>query len=487
VTNGQSEETLLQRIRHLESEIRELERARDALRKSEVRTREVEHLARLGYWELDLATDELHWSDEIYRMFRIERQEFGATYRAFLNRVHPDDREFVDNAYQESLRNRGGYDIVHRLLLPDGSVRYVNEKCKTEYDASGKPLRSLGTVQDITDSVRARQRFAGIVGGDDKMKEVYESIRELSGVNVPVLIQGESGTGKELVAAAIHDRGPRARKPFVPVNCSALPEGVLESELFGHVRGAFTGAIRDKKGRFELADGGTLFLDEVPDLPPLVQVKLLRVLQEGEFERVGGEKTISVNVRIISAANRDLRAEVEAGRFRADLFYRLRVVPVFLPPLRERKDDIPLLVEHFSEMVAFEGFHSNGMSEEALSALMDYSWPGNVRELQSALRFALIKAHGATISPKHLPPEIRSHPAVPLKRGRGPSSSSLAYSVPPGAPPGNAGKDKPGRVKLDRESVARAIRDNGGNKTAAARSLGVGRATLYRFLKQMPP
>ncbi|MBW2216781.1 MAG: sigma-54-dependent Fis family transcriptional regulator, partial [Deltaproteobacteria bacterium] len=287
-----------------------------------------------------------------------------------------------------------------------------------------------------------------------------EMIRELSDVNMPVLIHGESGTGKELIATAIHREGVRARKPFVPVNCSALPEGLLESELFGHVKGAFTGALRDKKGRFELAHGGTLFLDEIVDLPKFVQVKLLRVLQEGTFERVGDEKTISVDVRIISAANRDLMPEVKKGNFREDLYYRINVVPIHLPPLRERKNDIPLLVEKFFERAAQEGLISEGLTREALAVMIDYSWPGNIRELQSAIKFALVKSRNQRIKPEHLPLEIIKNTTIQVTR----------------SPSG----------KLSPENVRSALSQTVGNKSKAAKLLGVGRATLYRFLSEHP-
>ncbi len=428
--------------------------------KREARLKEATQLALLGHWELDLVTSTLYWSDEIYHMFELDPQEFEATYEIFLDKVHPDDREFVNNAYTGSVKNKTGYDIVHRLLLRGGRVKYVHEKCKTEYDEDGNPLRSLGTVQDITERMRTKHGFSGIIGRDPRMRELFEMIRELAAVDVPVLIQGESGTGKELVAAAIHNNGPRAKKPFVPVNCSALPEGLLESELFGHVKGAFTGALRDKKGRFELAHGGTLFLDEIADLPKVVQVKLLRVLQEGTFERVGDEKTISVNVRLITAANRDLKREVEKGNFRDDLFYRINVVPIFLPLLRERKDDIPLLIENFLEISAQEGQASEGVSKEALAAMISYSWPGNVRELQSAIRFALVKSKGRRIKPDHLPSEFKEH--VSTQTARGPSR------------------------KLVLENVRSALTQTGGNKAKAAKLLGVGRATLYRFISAYP-
>jgi sigma-54 dependent transcriptional regulator, acetoin dehydrogenase operon transcriptional activator AcoR len=302
--------------------------------------------------------------------------------------------------------------------------------------------------------------FSGIIGRDPKMKDIFDMIKEISEVNMPVLIQGESGTGKELVARAIHNQGPRAHKAFVPVNCGALPEGLLESELFGHVKGAFTGALRDRKGRFEMANGGTLFLDEIADLSKVMQAKLLRVLQEGKFEQVGGEKTISVDVRIISAANRNLKHGMEKGDFRDDLYYRISVVPILIPPLRKRKDDIPLLVDHFLKQTSFKGQHSKLISENALAIMIDYPWPGNVRELQSAIHYALIKSKGKTIQPVHLPLELKAQKTNRLTGG-------------------------PSR-RLEHKIVKEALIRSGGNKAKAARFLGVGRATLYRFLRNFP-
>jgi transcriptional regulator with PAS, ATPase and Fis domain len=341
-----------------------------------------------------------------------------------------------------------------KFLVSAAPVEHDNEKMAVIL------LEDITELNTLRKRLRAEHRFAGIIGHDAGMQELFETIRDVTDVRIPVLIQGESGTGKELVASAIHNEGPRASKPFVPVNCAALPEGVLESELFGHVKGAFTGALRDKKGRFELADGGTLFLDEVSDMPRLVQAKLLRVLQEGRFERVGDEKTISVDVRIISATNRPLKQEVKSGRFREDLYYRLNVVPIFLPPLRKRKGDIPLLVEHFMERAKEEGQVTDGVSQEAMAVMIEYPWPGNVRELQSALRFALVKSKGEWIQPLHLPLELKEWQKPPTTRG-------------------------PSR-KLDVEAVRDALVRSGGNKAKAARLLGVGRATLYRFLVDFP-
>lgn len=322
-------------------------------------------------------------------------------------------------------------------------------------------LEDITELNTLRRRLKAEQSFAGIIGRDTRMNELFKTIRDVAEVDVPVLILGESGTGKELVAAAIHNEGHRANKPFVPVNCGALPEGLLESELFGHVKGSFTGALRDKKGRFELAHGGTLFLDEVADLPKVLQSKLLRVLQEGAFERVGDEKTISVDVRVISAANRDLKREVKRGNFRDDLYYRINVVPIHMPPLRERRNDIPLLVDHFLHEAAQRyNRPAPTISKEAMAAMIDYRWPGNVRELQNAIQFAIVKCNGSEILSQDLPLELKD--LVGLTPSRGPSK------------------------KLDIDRVVSALKQTGGNKAKAARLLGVGRATLYRFLADNP-
>ena len=334
------------------------------------------------------------------------------------------------------------------------------------FDHEGKRLaviilENMTELNTLRRRLKTDQSFAGIIGRDVKMQELFETIREVAEVDVPVLIQGESGTGKELVAAAIHNEGLRANKSFVPVNCGALPEGLLASELFGHVKGSFTGALRDKKGRFELAHGGTLFLDEVVDFPKDMQAKLLRVLQEGTFERVGDEKTKSVDVRIISAANRDLKKEVEKGNFREDLYYRIKVVPIDLPPLRDRKNDIPLLVDYFlKRIVKNSGKDSIDISHESMVLMMNYHWPGNIRELENAIQFAIIKCNGSEILPRDLHIELKD--LTGMSHSRGPSK------------------------KLDIDSVKSALKQTGGNKAKAARLLGVGRATLYRFLADYP-
>ncbi|MBN1155263.1 sigma 54-interacting transcriptional regulator [candidate division KSB1 bacterium] len=324
-------------------------------------------------------------------------------------------------------------------------------------------------LEDITALSRLKREnevnhgIPKLLGNDPKIIEIREKIKVLSDVDIPVFIEGESGTGKELVASAIHFEGNRSEKPFIAMNCAALPESLLESELFGHVKGAFTGAIRDKKGRFELADGGTIFLDEIGDITPLMQVKLLRVLQEGTFEPVGGEKTIRVNVRIISATNRNIKSEIAKRNFREDLYYRLCVVPLHLPPLRERIEDIPLLSQYIFNTYSKEmGIEKAKISEEVLSAFKSYQWPGNVRELQNTIQYAMIYSRGKEITTEHLPASLFSshdHDQVKPKRKR--------------------------KRKLNNTEVQRALDINDGNKVEAAKSLGVSRSTLYRFLDSL--
>jgi PAS domain S-box-containing protein len=360
------------------------------------------------------------------------------------------------------------------ICTANGERRRISMVVSYTLDQEGRRAGVLACFRDLTRETRLARRlgeieqFAGIVGRDPKMLALYDLIPDLAESAATVLVQGESGTGKELIAAALHNEGPRANALFVPVNCGALPEGLLESELFGHVKGAFTGAIRDKKGRFELADGGTIFLDEIGDISPAMQVKLLRVLQEGSFERVGGEVTIKVNVRVISATNKDLAKEMAAGKFREDLYYRLSVVPLTVPPLRERRNDIPLIANHFLKRYAEEnGRKGLGFSADAINFMISYNWPGNVRELQNWIQFALIKCKGEVVELAHLPPVVlRAVTGIPAD-GNLPLPSVSR-----------------GRLRLSRESVREAFEKARGNKVEAARLLGVSRATLYRFLDE---
>jgi PAS domain S-box-containing protein len=354
-----------------------------------------------------------------------------------------------------------------KITTKDGHQKRVEMSVVAMRNESGDFQGVLASFHDITEVTQLRrqlknvQSFHGIIGSDDKMQMIYELIGDLAVSDCPVVVQGESGTGKELIAGAIHGESRRVGRPFVTVNCGALPEGILESELFGHVRGAFTGAVRDKKGRFELADGGTIFLDEVGELSPNMQVKLLRVLQEGTFDRVGGEKPARVDVRVISATNRDLREMVRKGKFREDLYYRLCVVPVNLPPLRERRNDIPLLINHFIERAGKDIDRPiKGIAPDAMHCLIDYQWPGNIRELQNAIQYAFVKCKTEMLQTEHLPPEILSHAAQ--------AQTTIVRS----------------RGKLDFAQVKDALQKTNGNKVKTAQILGVGRATLYRFLRE---
>ena len=358
-------------------------------------------------------------------------------------------------------------DYTLNIITKSGEPRRIEMRVTRMQDGAGRLTGVLSSFKDVTDilslQLRAGEmtRFGNIIGQDSKMLSVFKQIQDVAGYDFPVHLSGETGTGKELVANAIHGESRRGGAPFVPINCGALPEGLIESELFGHVRGAFSGAVRDKKGRFELADGGTVFLDEVAELSNPMQVKLLRFLQEGRFERVGGEQTLSVHVRIISATNRNLKREVERNRFREDLFYRLNVIPIHLPPLRERKTDIPLLLEHFLKDAADRYAREPlKLSARALSLMLDYRWPGNVRELQNAIQFAFVKCGGKVIHPEDLPLELREAADVCGRRG-------------------------PAR-KLIPDAVRKALARTGGNKAKAAKLMGVGRATLYRFLNDHP-
>jgi two-component system response regulator HydG len=310
-------------------------------------------------------------------------------------------------------------------------------------------------------------------------------VDQVADSSATVLIQGESGAGKELVARAIHNRSSRHKGPFVAVNCAALPETLLESELFGYEKGAFTGAANRKEGRFELADGGTLFLDEVGDLSPVTQPKILRVLQEGEFERVGGTKTIRVDVRIVTATNRDLPAMVREKRFREDLFYRLNVITIVAPPLRERKEDIPVLAQHFLRVYAAKNNRRlDGLSEDALGCLEGYSWPGNVRELENVIERAVVLARGARIEVNDLPQSLTRR-SVMLERR--PAADAGGGEPAPGAPGSIDGvftiRVGTPLAEVEQRLLEETLKLTKGNRTLTARILGIDPKTVFRKLK----
>jgi len=331
-------------------------------------------------------------------------------------------------------------------------------------------LRSLRDEnRRLKDELGHRYQFDNIIGQSPKMQEVFAAVARVAPTRATVLLAGESGIGKDLIARAIHHHSPRRDRPFVKINCSAIPENLMESELFGYERGAFTGASTSRAGKFEQADGGTVFLDEIGDVPPPVQVKLLRVLQEREFERLGSNKTQTVDVRVVAATNQDLRAALEQGAFREDLYYRLNVVPINIPPLRERKGDIPNLVEHFLAKYADDtGGRIRSITPAAMEKLMGYSWPGNVRELENIIQRAMVLATGPELQPSD----------IQLDADRGPAARTSGGAIP----------FLPDGLSLDQyeqELIREALRRCDGNKSQAARLLGLSRNALRYRLTQM--
>ena len=391
---------------------------------------EAQRISHLGNWDWNVATGELYWSDEVYRVFGVEPQEFAATYDAFLASVHPEDRQMVAVAADRALADPDvDYAVECRIVCPDNSQRVVHVRGLVTFDQTGRPVRMVGTVQDITERKEAEQKLRDalakietlkdrlraenvylqeeikathgldeIVGRSDPLQVSIDKIEQVATTNSTVLLLGETGTGKELFARAIHSRSPRSDRPLVKVDCGALPATLIESEFFGHVEGAFTGAASNKLGRFELADGGTIFLDEIGELHPDLQMKLLRVLQEGVFERVGSAEAVKVDVRVIAATNRDLHRAIEAGVFRPELYYRLAVFPIEVPPLRQRREDIPLLAWHFiTKKQHALGKAISTIPKNVLTELVDYGWPGNVRELENVIERSMILSPGPAL------------------------------------------------------------------------------------------
>jgi Nif-specific regulatory protein len=333
-------------------------------------------------------------------------------------------------------------EIVASMIAQAVKLRQQAQEERDKLEAENARLRT---------ELKERFRPANIVGNSREMQIVYDQIAQVAKSQSTVLVIGETGTGKELVAHAIHYNSDRADRPFIRVHCAALPESIIESELFGHEKGAFTGAVGERKGRFELADGGTLFLDEIGDISQALQIKLLRVLQEREFERVGGSRTIRVNVRVLAATNRDLMQLVREGKFREDLYYRLHVFPIYVPPLRKRAADVVLLADFFLEKYAREtGRHVRRLASAAIDMLMSYHWPGNVRELENCLERAVLVAEGDVIYPHHLPPTLQTAEATTPVRG---DLESLVSAY-------------------ERDLIADALKSSRGSMAAAARALG---------------
>jgi PAS domain S-box-containing protein len=362
------------------------------------------------------------------------------------------------------------------LRKSDGSRLHLVKNAAVLRDSSDRVIGGVETWTDLSEVVAKEQvinrlrkelsgedGFQGILGKSPAMQQVFDLISSASQSEAPVIIYGDSGTGKELVASAIHKLGVRSKGPFIKVNCAALSESLLESELFGHVKGAFTGADRTRMGRFEAANGGDIFLDEIGDLPLSTQVKLLRVLQEKEIEKVGDHRPVTIDVRILAATNKDLYRLMEEGRFREDLYYRIGVIPIILPPLQERREDIPLLVETFINRIRLKTDKPiTGMSKEALDVLFAYNWPGNVRELINVIEYSFVLCHEDEIMPHHLPAKLT---------GKQPSVRPRRRAV------------KKQSDDVERKRILEALAATGGNQSKAAEILGISRVTLWKRLK----
>jgi DNA-binding NtrC family response regulator len=360
----------------------------------------------------------------------------------------------IENAVEAM--KQGAYDYITKPII-DNEIRLVLQRLIKQQQLIEENIKLKEQISAVQ-----REKFLDIVGKDEKMQKIYTLIEAIACTRSTVLIHGESGTGKHLIAHAIHDFNEMERgKPFVEVSCGALTETLLESELFGHVKGAFTGAIKDKVGRFELADGGTIFLDEIDAFSPALQVKLLRVLQEGEFERVGESDTRKVDVRVVAASNQDLQKLIVEGKFRKDLYYRLNIINIDIPPLRDRKVDIPLLINDFLVKHAKRVSKKiDGISNKALSMLINYNWPGNIRELENVIERAIILSKGPMITPEDLPDFLNHKSEV-------------------------EGEDEPYRLKEamrspEKDLIVRALDSVDWNRNEAAKVLGINRTTLYK-------
>jgi len=391
------------------------------LRKSEANLAEAQRLSHTGSWDWDVASKRIFWSAEMFNIFGFDPKTTTPTPENCLQSIHPDDRAPIDAAAGELYKGNDA-EYNYRIVLPDNSIRYVRTIAHAITNDSGQVIEFVGTVIDVTEQRNARKAlekafeeiktlkdqlykenialreeidkvsmFEDIVGTSPALQAVLSRVSKVAPTDSTVLVTGETGTGKELVARAIHKRSHRSSRAFVSVNCAAIPRDLIASELFGHEKGAFTGATQQRLGRFELAEGGTIFLDEVGELPAVTQITLLRVLQEHEFERVGGSRSIHADVRVIAATNRDLQAAIAGGTFRSDLFYRLNVFPIEIPSLRERREDIPLLVEYFIDRYGRKAGKSfQAVNKKSFDLLQSYPWPGNIRELQNVIERSVI-------------------------------------------------------------------------------------------------
>ena len=493
VENTSAYQEITQAGTELQKALGEIHQRTEALRRSEGYLAEAQKLTHTGSWVWNVRTGVLFWSQEIFRIYDYDPLKIGPTWPQFLERVHPQDRPRIEQRAKMETTQKDWVDSQgdFRIVLPDGTIKHLHSIAHPVMDGSGEITEVVGTVMDVTEQWNARaalekaleeiQRlkdrlqnenlalreqmdqalmFEEIVGASPALRAVLSRVSKVAPTDSTVLLTGETGTGKELIARAIHKRSRRSSRAFVSVNCAAIPSSLIASELFGHEKGAFTGATQRRLGRFELAEEGTLFLDEVGELPAETQITLLRVLQEREFERVGGNQPIQANVRVIAATNRDLEAAIAVGTFRGDLFYRLNVFPIEIPPLRERREDIPLLVEYFIGHFARKAGKSfRGINKKTLDLLLSYPWPGNIRELQNVVERSVIvcetdnfSVDESWLSRQSLASEPKSHLEL---------SKRLATQ--------------------EKEMIEAALRESGGRvsgPSGAAAKLGIHRSTL---------
>jgi len=472
----------------LDQTVQRLKKSNEALGKSEAYLAEAQTLSHTGSFGWDASTGKLVWSDETFRIFEYDRT-VNPTVELVLERIHPEDVARVQETFTTLIQNRTNVDLEHRLLMPGGSVKTVRVLGHAAKHLAFGPS-FVGAVTDITvmqnafaeisnlrdqlykenlalrEEIDVAKMFEEIVGSSPALQTVLSKVAKVAPSDSTVLITGETGTGKELIARAIHKRSQRASRAFVSVNCAAIPRDLIASELFGHEKGAFTGATQRRLGRFESAEGGTIFLDEVGELPAETQVSLLRVLQEREFQRVGGNESLKADVRIVAATNRNLEAAIAKGEFREDLFYRLNVFPIEVPPLRQRKEDIPLLVEYFVDRYASKaGKKITGISKKSLERLQSYSWPGNIRELQNVIERSVIISDSENLS---VDESWFGQPTVPANPPIQPLSDRLAAQ--------------------EREIIEAALAETNGRvsgPSGAAAKLGIPQSTLDSKIKSL--
>jgi DNA-binding NtrC family response regulator/PAS domain-containing protein len=481
-------ESLRQARDKLGETVQELKKTNEALGKSEAYLEDAETLSHTGSFGWDASSGELFWSSETFRIFGYD-QSIKPTFESVIARVHPEDLELVQETLYCAARCED-LDLEHRLLMPDGSIKRVHVLGHGLNRENGKPqfagaIMDITTVKNALEEVQAlrdqlykenlalreeidiTRMFEEIVGSSPALQSALSRVTKVAPTDSTVLITGETGTGKELIARAIHKRSQRSSRAFVSVNCAAIPRDLIASELFGHEKGAFTGATQRRLGRFESAEGGTIFLDEVGELPPETQIALLRVLQEREYQRIGGNEPLKADVRVVAATNRDLRAAIGEGKFREDLFYRLNVFPIEVPPLRERREDISLLVEYFVDRYASKaGKTITGIDKKSMEVLQSYSWPGNIRELQNVIERSVIICDSENLSVdeswlERPEPVTNAGPAQPL-------SKRLATQ--------------------EREIIEAALAESGGKVSGplgAAARLGIPQSTLDSKIRSL--